>query len=446
MDSRLTDLDALCLEVRDPLSRSYIDEAVTAYRAGSYKAAIVATYIAVTFDIIAKIRELADAGEAAAATFVSTLDANVASSNISKLLEIEGDLLVKAEATFQFIDPISRRHFERLKEDRNLCAHPAFTTDGPLFAPEPELVRLYIVEAIRNLLALRPVTGKTILSLFDSDFKGNAFPTAAGEVTEYVKARHLANSKPSVHVNLGVILLKAFLKEVPVGWSQNFGLIPAVLQAIHDASSEIWAARVRQQAVGLIEQSPDDMLANAFYLLERFPDLCASLSDIARTRLRALVERHEPTSGDVRPYMAVASPEFQSLAVTKFSAASREMKVRVITYLAHRAFFPTVCRILSEAGSYRSAETTFSNMVTHFVNVVGPSDLMLLLSAVASNRQAYEAVGIQFTLASFVEGVKRRHDLRPTDAADFAAAVEAKGVAANYAVVLELFGIATAQE
>lgn len=56
MDNKLTDLDALILTVRNPLSRGYIDEAVRAYRAGSYKAAIVSLWVAVTFDIISKVR------------------------------------------------------------------------------------------------------------------------------------------------------------------------------------------------------------------------------------------------------------------------------------------------------------------------------------------------------------------------------------------------------
>ncbi|MBD2609761.1 MAG: hypothetical protein RMY62_004475 [Nostoc sp. ZfuVER08] len=56
---RLTDLDELVLTIRDKSSRSYILEAVNAYRGGAYRAAIVATWIAVSYDIIAKIRELA---------------------------------------------------------------------------------------------------------------------------------------------------------------------------------------------------------------------------------------------------------------------------------------------------------------------------------------------------------------------------------------------------
>lgn len=60
---RLTDLDELALKVRDRMVRSYILEAIDAYRGGAYRSSIIATWIAVTFDIISKIRELAIQGE-----------------------------------------------------------------------------------------------------------------------------------------------------------------------------------------------------------------------------------------------------------------------------------------------------------------------------------------------------------------------------------------------
>ena len=49
---RLTDLDELALSVREIKAKSYITEAIDAYRGGAYRAAIVSTWIAVTFDII----------------------------------------------------------------------------------------------------------------------------------------------------------------------------------------------------------------------------------------------------------------------------------------------------------------------------------------------------------------------------------------------------------
>ena len=355
LEARLTDLDVLCLEVRDPLSRSYIDEAIKAYRAGSLKASIVATWVAVTFDIIAKIRELADGGDNQARAFVNTFDANVGAPNVPKLMEIEAGLLDQAEKQFELIDPISRRHFDRLKQDRNLCAHPAFTKDGPLFQPEPELVRLYIVEAVRNLLALRPIVGKTMLALFDIDFQSNLFPETDEEVTQFVRNRHLANARSSARASLGIVLVKAFLREIPPGWERHYSLIPAALQAVRDTDPKVWGDQILRQTVALIEAAPVGTLANAFFLLTRFDDLKKSLTDIATARLRSLIQNHDPSSRDIRPFYAIKLPEFTDLVVDRFGAASRETKVLVVTFFPDRKLWAVVCDLLAKAAGYRSA-------------------------------------------------------------------------------------------
>lgn len=125
----LTDLDELVLTVRDKSSRSYILEAINAYRGGAYRAAIVATWIAVSYDIIAKIRELASQGDPQASTFVNNLNNAIETKNIPNLQKIEENLLEDAhkEANgYGFLSLHEYTDLNRLKDDRNLCAHPAF--------------------------------------------------------------------------------------------------------------------------------------------------------------------------------------------------------------------------------------------------------------------------------------------------------------------------------
>ena len=68
--TRLHNLDELLLSVRDRQSRAYLEEAITAHRAGANRAAIVTLWTTIVYDIIQKIRELANAGDTNAAAFV----------------------------------------------------------------------------------------------------------------------------------------------------------------------------------------------------------------------------------------------------------------------------------------------------------------------------------------------------------------------------------------
>jgi hypothetical protein len=55
---QLSDLDELILRCRSDCARDHIREAVLAYKSGAYRASIVATWTAIVFDLIDKIREL----------------------------------------------------------------------------------------------------------------------------------------------------------------------------------------------------------------------------------------------------------------------------------------------------------------------------------------------------------------------------------------------------
>ncbi|WP_297576919.1 hypothetical protein [uncultured Deefgea sp.] len=63
MASQLEDLDELILRCRDKKTRQYIAEAVASYKVGAFRSAIIATWIAVCFDVIEKLRDLALSGD-----------------------------------------------------------------------------------------------------------------------------------------------------------------------------------------------------------------------------------------------------------------------------------------------------------------------------------------------------------------------------------------------
>lgn len=66
MSQPLADLDELVLKCRDERAKSYIAEAVACYKVGAFRSSVVVCWIAVCFDVIDKLRELALAGDAEA--------------------------------------------------------------------------------------------------------------------------------------------------------------------------------------------------------------------------------------------------------------------------------------------------------------------------------------------------------------------------------------------
>ena len=126
MDSGFIDLDMLVTRIRDPHSKRYYLDAVRAYKAGALRAALSSAWVAVVFDLISKYRELDAMGDAAAAAWLQIWDTATANNDIRKLLELESNIIIDATTNTQFLNRISETHLKRLREDRHLCAHPAF--------------------------------------------------------------------------------------------------------------------------------------------------------------------------------------------------------------------------------------------------------------------------------------------------------------------------------
>jgi hypothetical protein len=140
----ITDLNELILLCRSESARSHISEAVACYNARAYRSAIIATWIAVLFDFIHKLRELEMAGDNAARQKLTTFDAARSTNDLKASLEFERNLVDSARDDFQFISPIEAIDIQRLFDDRNRCAHSSMVSHDEPYMPSAELARTHI--------------------------------------------------------------------------------------------------------------------------------------------------------------------------------------------------------------------------------------------------------------------------------------------------------------
>jgi hypothetical protein len=81
MQQELSDLDELVIRCRGDAARAYIREAVACYKGSAYRSAVVATWIAVLYDFLDKLRELEMSGDAAARVKLQEFEAARANNN-----------------------------------------------------------------------------------------------------------------------------------------------------------------------------------------------------------------------------------------------------------------------------------------------------------------------------------------------------------------------------
>lgn len=299
MASFLEDLDELTLRCRDEKARLYIREAVASYRAGAFRAAIVGTWIAVCFDLIEKLRELALAGDKEAEKQVQDLELTRRTGELPRALKFERELLSTAKDKFELLSPLEFIDLERLQADRNRCAHPSLTADEKAYSPSAELARLHIHSAVTHLLQHPPVQGKFALDRLRAEIESDYFPTNAQDAKVVFSSGPLRRPRESLVRNLVVILAKASLKEKPE--YKRRARLTAALHAIELLHPETYAKTLKETISTIFRSITDEEIHSQIHFLKGTPRVWQYLDPDVQQRIKNYVTDLPPKEIDDLP-------------------------------------------------------------------------------------------------------------------------------------------------
>ena len=236
------DLDELILRCRDKLSRKFIQEAVSCYRAGAFRSCIVATWNAVVFDFLHKLRELELFGDTNAAKLLEEFD-NLRSSGkqFRELWQFESRIPEIALTKFELISTVEKSDIERLFEDRSRCAHPSMTSLEEPFEATAELARYHLRSAVTHLLERPPVQGRAARERIFQDIKSEYFPVDSESAIKYLQKGPLARARFVLVKDIVIGLTKSLLLEelLENERSRQFSALNAVSSMYHQETREI---------------------------------------------------------------------------------------------------------------------------------------------------------------------------------------------------------------
>jgi hypothetical protein len=156
------DIDGLIAGIDDP-SRGLAEEAARCLRAGAYRACIVATWSAVVFDVIAKVEALDALGDPRVKAVQQRIGQVFATSNVPARIQLlsafESDVPGICENDLQIVSDAEAHILERIKEERNFCAHPSFNVDREVYRPSYEQALAHLTSALTLVLARQPLEG-----------------------------------------------------------------------------------------------------------------------------------------------------------------------------------------------------------------------------------------------------------------------------------------------
>jgi hypothetical protein len=409
----LTDLDAELLRIRDLRSRIYFGDALKCYRAGASRAAISSTWIALTYDLIRKYRELDGLGDAEAHAFLERWDACVASSNVAKLLDLERSLLDHAHQKMAIIDNMGLRTLKRLTEDRHLSAHPAFATRDDLYEPSDDLVRAHMVAAVELVLAQRPVQGRGIFEAFSADVQSPGFPAAPQAIMDYVEQKYLANMRTSVLRNFGAVLAKSLIQNIPAEWEPHQSKVAPALLCLKQRRPAEWDG-VETELVKVINDDEPANRLRSVAVLAVLPEIIPRLAQSALTALQNTVVNDPSLPETPQAFAAVETDEFREKLAERFEALDNTAAARVLSATASPLLWPNALSRYAVSGSFRSAEAGFDQFISPFRPVIDETQLDELFAAVRENGQIWDAARTPTQLTDLLRAISPR---RPSSGA-----------------------------
>lgn len=390
--SNLHSLDELLLTVRDNESKRLCHEAITAYNAGAYRSAILSIWVAVCADLISKIRELSRGGDAAASAEVAELDKWISSKELKKLQSFESGLIELAKNKFEFFLEHESIDLLRLREDRHLCAHPAFVSDDALFSPTPELVRAHIAHAIIHCLSRPPVQGKQLVARYDRDLLGGSFPKSAEEVEVVLRQNYLERAKVGAIVSIIRALAKALTGAEAQKYAGKEEQIAISLAAIGRISPAIFEEHLPSLIGSLGRELDDSKIVTICRYVEWEPRIWHWLGEAGRARILAKIDN--ATYQEIKPavrarHVAVVGGRFLERTLKEDlnreegkGLSNREV---VLTRFPCAAFVDEALTFYSESKNFATAEKRGADILLGYAKYFVSKDIQRLDNIIREN-------------------------------------------------------------
>ncbi len=391
MKLHLSNLDEMLQLVRNNHSKNYLNEAIASYRTGAYRASLITTWIAVCVDIIEKIRELSLAEDPAAQKIEQRLD-NIDQNDPSSMLAFEKDLLDIACDELQLISAIEKSHLERLKNDRNVCAHPTFSEDGNQFSPQAELSLSYIVQAANYLLVHPPVKGKVVIQRLFELINEPSFPVDEEKAFTLLSSENnLGRVRESSVRNLSIILLKrVFRDDAGLPFDLLFK-ITASLGVISRLYPPIYQSVMGSKLGPMLSEATDKQLKRVFPFLISRNEVWNKVDSADRVRIDGLID--SMSVDDLVKY------RLGKLAEVNFNIKEKLISVvdnlKIIDRSKLMSGLPTITlkrhaiELFSDSRSFDSAEYRGVNLILPLSEKFDEYDLKSILSGAIENRGAH---------------------------------------------------------
>jgi hypothetical protein len=385
-------------------------------------------------DIISKLRELATGGDASALAEVKNLEAWIQAKDLKNLQQFENGLVELARDKFEMFLPHEATDLLRLRDDRHLCAHPAFVSDDALFSPTPELTRVHITHAIFHLLSRPPVQGKQLITRYDHDLLGGSFPQKPDEIEVVLRQNYLARAKAGSVVSMIKALAKALVGTEAAKYKGKEDQIVFSLAAVGRIAPGPFEEHLPLVVERLGRELDDGKVLVLCRYIEPEPRVWVWLGEAGQARILAKIDnvpvkelgpatkaRHVPVVGErLLARLKKEDPKMLEIAITKAPC---------------RAFAAEALELYSSSGSFATAEEYGADLLLPHAKYFTAEDIQRLNMGIRENKHD-QILRASQTATILTQVFDQTRSLLPAAAAHWSAIAEwvvEKDAAGHYA-------------
>lgn len=403
----LVDLDELALRCRDEKAKEFIREAVLCYKAGAYRSCVVATWNAVVFDFLHKLRELELSGDKNAKKVLEKFEIirSGGEAKLKEALDFERSVLDVAATEFELLTPLEKEDLSRLHVDRNRCAHPSMQSEDIPYVPTAELARTHLRSAVEILLEREPVQGVAALTRVFSEIQSEYFPQNKQDAVDHFMSGPLKRARPTLIRNLIVAITKSNLRDDTLGFAERKRQRIA-LAAIFDMHRHISEDFLDKELPAIVQSLDDTKLIWLIAYCHYIPEAWAIIGEPYQKRIVRFIQGQTGKDLVLISAAAVNIVDLKPIVLEMITQLSAEQFATLIGYSGKIEYIPVACKFLEEANTFRSAEFVFEKTILPLCQFFTLKDVENVLKIVIANDQAYYASGTQTLITQFYENTR----------------------------------------
>lgn len=403
MASPLSDLDELVLKCRDHKAKNYIREAVACYKAGAFRSAIVSTWIAVSFDILDKLKELSLAGDKEAEKQIEAFDKARRIGDIANSLKFEREILSVCRDKLELISPMEFIDLDRLQEDRNRCAHPSMTADGEVFNPSAELARMHIRSAVEHLLQYPPAQGKYALDSLTSEVESEYFPTDIKKAVVAFESSPLKKARDSLIRNFTIVLLKKLINDAKD--YKEIYRVSTALNAIAVIHRDTYRNTLSDKLSSIVRSLEAENLDRVIPLINNVEDSWPHFEADVRQKFQSYVENlPKEKLDDIDVFLSIN--DLKDFAEKRLRKATRAELDEPLYFIVPLQVSERIVELYSESRSFDQANS-FASTVIRYAGDYSKEQIQKLINACGKNDQ----IEYSFEVGSVVNALRKNNNV-----------------------------------